>query len=184
MSYFCSCFQLAEIDSKVGDLFRNQIETPLTIVKVFHYSLFGLAPVMAAVPAFILYWQRRRGHKKVSNTKKLCQSSSDGLHEIIFLLPIIIVLVIIIIFFFLLLLLLLLFLFCSQSRIWGVSVLVRLQCLPNVQVVIFQLWVMLTGRRVLWNITSEWTSKVERYWKQRTREGRKTKEEMDGKEKL
>lgn len=53
---------VAEIDSRIGDMFQDQIEIPLGIINGFHYALYGVGPAMALLPVacYIRQWRRKK----------------------------------------------------------------------------------------------------------------------------
>jgi hypothetical protein len=57
------CFQKAKVDDTSGDLFKKQIEEPLTIVQDFHYALFAVGPVAFIICVVLLVIRYRRSRK-------------------------------------------------------------------------------------------------------------------------
>ncbi|KAL8577384.1 hypothetical protein ACOMHN_060206 [Nucella lapillus] len=55
---------IAKIDNSIGDMFKHQIEIPMAAAKYFHYSLFGIAPLMVLIPVIVLLQARRQDKKK------------------------------------------------------------------------------------------------------------------------
>ncbi|XP_076446442.1 scavenger receptor class B member 1-like [Babylonia areolata] len=56
---------VAKVDDSIGGMFKNQIEIPLTVIKYFRYSLFGIGPVMMLIPAIVFHLHRQKNKKKL-----------------------------------------------------------------------------------------------------------------------